>query len=258
DRMLDMGFIHDIKRVLAKIPKERQNLLFSATFLNEIRSLANRLMDNPQVIDVAPRNSAAVSVRQTHYAAEKKVKPQLLAELIHGGGWSQVLVFTRTKHGANKLVQKLQHADLTAAAIHGNKSQSARVRALTDFKEARIRVLVATDIAARGLDINALPHVVNFELPNVAEDYVHRIGRTGRAGAEGDAVSLVAEDERPFLRAIERLIGRKIERKVLTGFTPSETVEPEAPKVVHRDPQNATPRQPNKHRRNRRPVSRAA
>jgi ATP-dependent RNA helicase RhlE len=194
DRMLDMGFVHDIRRVLALLPAKRQNLLFSATFSDPTRAFAEGLLERPRRIDVARRNSTVETVTQVVYHVERDRKTGLLAELIRRGGWSQVLVFTRTKHGANKLARKLGCADLTAAAIHGNKSQSARLRALADFKRGAVRVLVATDIAARGLDIDGLPHVVNFELPNVAEDYVHRIGRTGRAGASGEAVSLVCAD----------------------------------------------------------------
>ncbi len=220
DRMLDMGFIHDIRRVLALLPCERQTLLFSATFSDPIRALADRFLSNPRRIEVAPRNSAAESVGQVVYEVERSAKADLLADLIHRGGWTQVLVFTRTKHGANRLARKLERADLGAAAIHGNKSQNARTRALASFKRGELRVLVATDIAARGLDIDGLPHVVNFELPNVAEDYVHRIGRTGRAGATGEAVSLVEAEERPLLRDIERLLGRRIPVRGLDGQAP--------------------------------------
>jgi ATP-dependent RNA helicase RhlE len=226
DRMLDMGFIHDIKRVLALLPRRRQNLLFSATFSDSIRTLANRLLNHPRLIEVARRNSPAEKVDQVVYRVDRDRKTALLAELIHSGGWEQVLVFTRTKHGANKLVQKLERAHVTAVAMHGNKSQSARVRALTSFKQGGVRVLVATDIAARGLDIDSLPHVVNFELPNVAEDYVHRIGRTGRAGASGEAVSLVCVDEARLLRDIEKLLGRKLPARELAGFEPDPSLRP--------------------------------
>ena len=195
DRMLDMGFIHDIRKVLALLPKQRQNLLFSATFSEEIRALADKLLNRPASIDVAPKNTAAETVAQIIYPVDKKRKRELLSHMIGANNWRQVLVFTRTKHGANRLAQQLEKDGLSAAAIHGNKSQGARTRALAGFKNGSVRVLVATDIAARGLDIDQLPHVVNFELPNVAEDYVHRIGRTGRAGNEGEAVSLVCVDE---------------------------------------------------------------
>ena len=218
DRMLDMGFIHDIRRVLALLPKRRQNLLFSATFAPEIRSLAQSMLDRPAQVDVAPRNSAAETVAQRVYRVDASRKTAALAHLIREGNWYQCLVFTRTKHGANRLAQKLEKAGLDAEAIHGNKSQNARTRALEGFKNGRVRVLVATDIAARGIDIDGLPHVVNFELPHVPEDYVHRIGRTGRAGAEGEAVSLVSPEERKQLKAIERLIARDIPKGELEGF----------------------------------------
>lgn len=218
DRMLDMGFIHDIKRVLALLPKQRQNLLFSATFAPEIRGLAESMLNNPAQIDVAPRNSAATTVSQLVYPVEASKKSAALAHLVREGNWYQCLVFTRTKHGANRLAQKLDKAGLGAEAIHGNKSQNARTRALEGFKSGRVRVLVATDIAARGIDIDGLPHVVNFDLPHVPEDYVHRIGRTGRAGSEGEAVSLVSPEERKQLHAIERLIKRDLPKKALEGF----------------------------------------
>lgn len=230
DRMLDMGFIHDIKRVLALLPRKRQNLLFSATFSDPIRAFAESLLHRPARIDVAPRNSAVETVSQAVYHVERDQKTELLAELAHAGGWSQVLVFSRTKHGANKLARKLEQLGLSAAAIHGNKSQSARLRALADFKSGTVRVLVATDIAARGLDIDGLPHVVNFDLPHVAEDYVHRIGRTGRAGASGEAVSLVSAEERPLLRAIERLIGQRLQIRE-HGELARTPAEPPAPSV---------------------------
>ena len=227
DRMLDMGFIHDIKRVLALLPAKRQNLLFSATFADDIRSLANDLLDSPRVIEVAKRNSPAVTVNQRVLRVDRARKAELLAELVHRGGWTQVLVFTRTKHGANRLAQKLCRDNIHAAAIHGNKSQSARTRALAAFKSGTLRVLTATDIAARGLDIDQLPHVVNFELPFVAEDYVHRIGRTGRAGARGEAVSLVCVDENRLLRDIERLLGRSLKQEIVAGFTPDPGIAPQ-------------------------------
>jgi ATP-dependent RNA helicase RhlE len=218
DRMLDMGFIHDIRRVIGLLPKRRQNLLFSATYTPEIERLANGLLNDPLRIEVARRNTAAETVRQRIHPVAQARKRELLAHLILDGGWQQVLVFTRTKHGANRLAQQLERSGITAAAIHGNKSQGARTRALTDFKSGAVRTLVATDIAARGLDIDRLPHVVNFELPNVPEDYVHRIGRTGRAGSEGTAISLVSADERGLLAGIERLLGRRIESERIAGF----------------------------------------
>ena len=226
DRMLDMGFIHDIKRVIALLPQRRQNLLFSATFSDSIRGLADRLLNRPRLIEVARRNSPAENVEHIVYRVDRDRKTALLAKLIHGGEWQQVLVFTRTKHGANRLAQKLESAHVTAVAMHGNKSQSARVRALSDFKQGEVRVLVATDIAARGLDIDSLPHVVNFELPNVAEDYVHRIGRTGRAGASGEAISLVCVDEAQLLRDIEKLLGRRLPVRELAGFEPDPNARP--------------------------------
>ncbi|MCP4755900.1 MAG: DEAD/DEAH box helicase [Proteobacteria bacterium] len=220
DRMLDMGFIHDIRRILKLLPKQRQNLLFSATFSTEIRQMAKGLLDSPVRIEVAPRNSTADNIRQVVHPVDKSRKPKLLCRLIHDGNWEQVLVFTRTKHGANKLTRTLEKDGICAAAIHSNKSQGARTRALADFKQHRIRVLVATDIAARGLDIEQLPQVVNFDLPNVAEDYVHRIGRTGRAGLEGRAVSLVCADEHKSLVGIERLLRRSLTSKIIDGFEP--------------------------------------
>jgi len=218
DRMLDMGFINDIKKVLKYIPAKRQTLLFSATFSKDIRKLAANLLNNPIEIDVAPRNATAERIDQKAIMVEKARKRALLSHLITSGEWSQVLVFARTKHGANRLVKQLETDGLSAAALHGNKSQNARTKALEGFKNGSIRVLVATDIAARGIDIDALPHVVNYELPNVPEDYVHRIGRTGRAGSEGEAVSLVGPDERKFLKDIEKLIGNQIERMQVEGI----------------------------------------
>ncbi len=210
DRMLDMGFIHDIRKVLAALPPRRQNLLFSATYSDDIRRLADGLLHEPALIDVAPRNTAAEKVVQAAYRVDKAAKRHLLAHLIEEGRWFQVLVFTRTKHGANRLAEQLQRGGIDAAAIHGNKSQNARTRALAGFRDGSVRVLVATDIAARGLDIDGLPHVVNYELPNVAEDYVHRIGRTGRAGAGGEAISLVGADEAGLLKQIERLLKKSV------------------------------------------------
>jgi len=227
DRMLDMGFIHDIKKVLAMLPKQRQNLLFSATFSNEIKDLADKLLNKPTLIEVARRNTASERVTQRVHPVDRNRKSELLKHLINEGDWQQVLIFTRTKHGANRLTEQLAEAGIGAAAIHGNKSQGARTKALEDFKRGKIRALVATDIAARGIDIDQLPHVVNYELPNVPEDYVHRIGRTGRADSEGIAISLVCIDEQKFLHDIEKLIKRDIEKEVLNGFEPDPTIRPE-------------------------------
>jgi ATP-dependent RNA helicase RhlE len=218
DRMLDMGFIHDIRRVINLLPRRRQNLMFSATYSREIERLAKGLLEDPIRIEVAPRNTAAEAVEQLVYSVAKERKRELLSHLTLTRGWQQVLVFTRTKHGANRLAQQLERDGITAAAIHGNKSQGARTRALADFKRGAVQTLVATDIAARGLDIDRLPHVVNFELPNVPEDYVHRIGRTGRAGSDGTAISLVSAEELGLLVGIEKLLGRRIKSEVLTGF----------------------------------------
>ena len=230
DRMLDMGFIHDIKRVLALLPPnhERQNLLFSATFSDDIKRLAGRLLNDPELVEVAPANATADRIEQVVHPVDKVRKRDLLSRLISVGDWRQVLVFTRTKHGANRLAEQLGKDGLTAAAIHGNKSQGARTRALAGFKDGDVRVLVATDIAARGLDIDQLPYVVNYELPNVPEDYVHRIGRTARAGLSGQAVSLVCVDELKLLRDIERLIRRELPKIVVQGFEvdPSIPAEP--------------------------------
>ncbi|MGR5501906.1 DEAD/DEAH box helicase [Vibrio sp. DNB22_10_4] len=220
DRMLDMGFYRDIKKILDLLPEKRQNLLFSATFSNEIRDLAKGLVNDPVEVSVTPPNSTTALVEQSIYLADKKQKPAMLAKLIHDGDWKQVLVFSRTKHGANRLARYLEGQDITAMAIHGNKSQSARTTALANFKSGEVRVLVATDIAARGLDIPQLPQVVNFDLPNVSEDYVHRIGRTGRAGETGNAYSLVCADEAKELFSIERLIGKLLPRHELEGFKP--------------------------------------
>lgn len=220
DRMLDMGFIHDIRKVLRLLPKQRQTLMFSATFSNEIRTLAKTLVRSPKEIDISPRNSTAERVRQWVVTVDKRHKAALLTHLIGEQQWFQVLVFTRTKHGANRLAKQLESAGIEAVAIHGNKSQNARTRALAGFKSGDVRALVATDIAARGLDIDQLPQVVNFDLPNVAEDYVHRIGRTGRAGADGEAVSLVSGEDQKLLKGIERLIKQPIERRQVTNFEP--------------------------------------
>ena len=237
DRMLDMGFIHDVKKVLARLPAKRQNLLFSATFSKDITDLADKLLHNPERIEVTPPNTTVERIEQRVYRLPASHKRALLAHLITLGAWEQVLVFTRTKHGANRLAEYLEKHGLSAAAIHGNKSQNARTKALADFKANAVRVLVATDIAARGLDIDQLPHVVNFELPNVEEDYVHRIGRTGRAGRSGEAISLVAPDEEKLLKSIERVTKQKIADGDLMGFDPSQ-VEAEKPEVRER-PQNS-------------------
>lgn len=220
DRMLDMGFINDIKKIMALLPKQRQNLMFSATFSKEIRQLAKGIINDPVEIDVAPRNSTVETISQKIHPVDKARKLDLLSYLIRSGDWYQVLVFSRTKHGADKLVKRLGRNNIHAAAIHGNKSQPQRTKALANFKQNKIQVLVATDIAARGIDIDQLSHVVNFDLPNVAEDYVHRIGRTGRAGANGHAISLVSADEIKQLQDIERLIKNKIEREEIEGFEP--------------------------------------
>ena len=225
DRMLDMGFIHDIRKVLKLLPAKRQNLLFSATYSREIEQLAHKLLNDPLQINVSPKNATAETVTQFVIHSPKRQKRQLLSWLIGSNNWRQVLVFTRTKHGANRLVKQLTVDGLSAAAIHGNKSQNARTQALAGFKSNELRVLVATDIAARGIDIDNLPHVINYELPNVPEDYVHRIGRTGRAGVEGEAISLVDSEERAYLRDIQKLIGRTIPEMDVAGFSYSEAHE---------------------------------
>ena len=228
DRMLDMGFIHDIKKVLAVLPVHKQSLLFSATFSDEIKQLADKLLNKPVLIEVARRNQTAEAIEQKVHPVGREMKKDLLVHLIKSNDWDQVLVFTRMKHGANRLCEHLLKEGISAMAIHGNKSQSARTKALAEFKTGDLTVLVATDIAARGIDIDMLPHVVNYELPNVPEDYVHRIGRTGRAGAKGEAVSLVCVDENGFLRDIERLIKRDIPKEIVPGFepNPNERAEP--------------------------------
>ena len=227
DRMLDMGFIRDIRKVLQALPPVRQTLLFSATFSNDIKQLANDLLDNPREIQIARQYATAEQISQVVHPVDRNRKRELLSHLIGTGNWRQVLVFTRTKHLANRLSQQLERDGLSTAAIHGNKSQGARTRALADFKNGGVRVLVATDIAARGLDIDQLPHVVNFELPNVPEDYIHRIGRTGRAGLEGEAVSLVCVDEKKLLSEIERMLKRKIENVIIPGYEPDESIKAE-------------------------------
>lgn len=231
DRMLDMGFIRDIKKVLALLPKARQNLLFSATFSDEIKALADGLLHNPGFVEVARRNTASELVEQTVHMISQSFKRELVSHLVKHNNWQQVLVFTRTKHGANRLAEKLIKDGIEAAAIHGNKSQGARTKALAQFKDGTVKVLVATDIAARGLDIDQLPQVINFELPNVPEDYVHRIGRTGRAGASGAAVSLVDREELKLLKDIEKLIKREIPKVPAEGWVQPEKAEPEAPRA---------------------------
>ena len=226
DRMLDMGFIHDIRRLIRLMPEQRQTLLFSATFSSPIRKLATGLLHQPLQIQVTPENQTARSVEQVVHPCDMKRKPELLSHLIRSGNWRQVLVFSRTKHGANRVAEKLSKEGLEAAAIHGNKSQGARTRALQGFKQGSVRVLVATDIAARGIDIQQLPHVVNLDLPNVAEDYVHRIGRTGRAGETGHAISLVAAEESLLLTAIERLTGEALRKEQVKGFEPTILTAP--------------------------------
>ena len=224
DRMLDMGFIRDIRKILALLPQRRQNLLFSATYSSDIRKLADKLLDAPVLIEVSRRNTATELVAQVIHPVDRERKRELLSFMVGSQNWRQVLVFTRTKHGANRLSQQLEKDGISSAAIHGNKSQGARTRALADFKRGEVRVLVATDIAARGLDIDQLPHVVNYELSNVAEDYVHRIGRTGRAGNEGQAVSLVCVDEHKLLGDIERLLKRDLSRIVIPGYEPDPAI----------------------------------
>jgi len=253
DRMLDMGFIHDIKKIIRFLPKQRQNLLFSATFSDDIRNLAKNLVNNPIEVSVSSPNTTVETVDHWICPVDKKQKIELLGHLINDNQWHQVLVFSRTKHGANKLTKKLEAVGLTAAAIHGNKSQGARTKALANFKAGKIQVLVATDIAARGLDIDQLPHVINFDLPDIPEDYVHRIGRTGRAGSSGEAISLVCADEIKQLSDIENLIGELLPRKLIDGFEPVHDVppsrlrqqrpkkpkKPKKPKVGHRDGQRS-------------------
>jgi ATP-dependent RNA helicase RhlE len=251
DRMLDMGFIRDIRKILNVLPKKRQNLLFSATFSDEIRELAKGLVNNPVEISVNPANSTARTVEQVIYPADKRKKAPMLVKLIKDGDWKQVLVFSRTKHGANKLSYFLNEEGITAAPIHGNKSQGARTKALANFKSGEVRVLVATDIAARGIDIPQLPQVVNFDLPNISEDYVHRIGRTGRAGETGKAISLVCADEAQDLFGIERLIQQVLPRIELEGYKPTNTLpdskkpgplkakKPKKPKLNHEDGQRS-------------------
>jgi ATP-dependent RNA helicase RhlE len=242
DRMLDMGFIHDIKRIIKLLPKKRQSLLFSATFSDDIRALAKQFIDNPIEISVTPKNTTATTVEQAIVHVDKSNKSKLLAKLIADNDWQQVLVFSRTKHGANRIAKQLTAKGLNSLAIHGNKSQGARTKALTDFKAGELRVLVATDIAARGIDIDLLPNVINYDLPHVPEDYVHRIGRTGRAGATGNAVSFATEDDTKQLKAIQNLIGQHIPVKEVPGL--SIEAMPNAP---IRAPKPRRPKKPKKH-----------
>jgi ATP-dependent RNA helicase RhlE len=226
DRMLDMGFIRDIRKVLAVLPPKRQNLLFSATFNDDIKQLAAGFLHDPAHVQSTPRNTATTLVRQLVIRVDRERKRDLLRELVAQGRIDQALVFTRTKHGANRLAEQLERDGIKAAAIHGNRSQSQRVRALNDFKAGRVSILVATEVAARGIDIEELPHVVNFELPMVPEDYLHRIGRTGRAGSEGDAISLVCVDEDRLLADLERLLGRRIDVEIVPGYEPDRSIRP--------------------------------
>lgn len=257
--MLDMGFIHDIRKILALLPAKRQNLLFSATFSDDIKQLASRVVNNPVEVSATPANTTVSRIEQLLHPVDKTSKSALLAELIEKNDWQQVLVFCRTKHGANRLTKFLEGKKIRAAAIHGNKSQGARTRALDDFKQGTVRALIATDIAARGIDIDLLPQVVNFELPNVPEDYVHRIGRTGRAGADGHAISLVSAEEGKELNAIENLLGEHIPRTIISGFEPSPEVttsrlrsQPQKPKKPKSAP---TSRAPEGERSTRRPAA---
>ena len=231
DRMLDMGFKRDIDKIISLIPLKRQNLMFSATFSKEIKKLAHAILKYPKLINASPENSMVEAIKQKVFRVSKEKKTKLLIKLISDGNWKQVLIFTRTKHGANKLCEKLVNAEISSLAIHGNKSQSARKKALFSFKKNEIRVLVATDIAARGLDIPLLPNVVNFELPNVPQDYIHRIGRTGRAGANGVAISLVCAEETSYLLSIEQLINKKFEKEIINGFEPDLNASTEPPKI---------------------------
>ena len=248
DRMLDMGFLRDIKKILALLPKRRQNLLFSATFSKEIKQLAGSFLHHPVMVEATPENTTAEKVDQIVYRTNKSKKTDLLIKLINDGDWDQVLIFTRTKHGANRLAQKLDKASISSAAIHGNKSQGARTKALAGFKGGKVRVLVATDIAARGLDIPLLPHVVNYELPNIPEDYIHRIGRTGRAGASGEAISLVSVDENEFVRGIEKLLGHRLESEVIEGFEPTENLQEILDKKAENKAQNQRGRRNSRNR----------
>ena len=226
DRMLDMGFVRDINKIISFLPQKRQSLLFSATFSAEIKKLATTILENPVEVETAPQNSTAKKVAHQIYKVDKKRKTEFTIKLVKDNDWNQVLIFTRTKHGADKLTRNLLKHHISAAAIHGNKSQNARIKALKNFKENTIKILVATDIAARGLDIPLLPNVINFELPNIPEDYIHRIGRTGRAGATGEAISLVCSEETEYQKEIEKLLRQKIKSKIVEGFEPTDTAPP--------------------------------
>ena len=250
DRMLDMGFQRDINKIMNLLPRHRQNLLFSATFSKEIKRLAKGILNEPTLIETSPENTTVEAIIQYVYKVDKSKKSDLIIRLIKEGNWKQVLVFTRTKHGANKLCKKMIKANISAAAIHGNKSQAARTKALAGFKNGSVEILVATDIAARGLDIPLLPHVVNFELPNIPEDYVHRIGRTGRAGANGEAISLVCIDEKEYLSDIEKLVKLKIPAKIKSGFEPDPNAVAQPPKQKNRNSFNRN-KQRNNQSRNR-------
>jgi ATP-dependent RNA helicase RhlE len=253
DRMLDMGFIHDIRKIMGKLSEQRQTLMFSATFSGSIQSLANSLLNDPALIEVAPRNTTAERVEQVVHPVDRHRKRELLSHMIGFQDWQQVLVFTRTKHGANRLAEQLSKDGLRTAAIHGNKSQAARAKALKDFKGGRVRVLVATDVASRGLDIDSLPYVVNYELPNAAEDYVHRIGRTGRAGNEGRAVSLICDEEYHLLRKIERLLKQPLEQDVVPGYEPSFNLQ--ASRHSEQKPGKPRRRSNNRYSQNRKRVA---
>ncbi|MDG1791271.1 MAG: DEAD/DEAH box helicase [Flavobacteriaceae bacterium] len=251
DRMLDMGFLRDIKKIISLLPSKTQNLLFSATFSKDIKRLATEFLYQPAIVEVSPENSTVDKINQKIYRVAKDKKTRLIIKLISDGHWKQVLVFTRTKHGANRLCKKMINAGISAAAIHGNKTQGARTKALAGFKSNAIRVLVATDIAARGLDIPLLPHVINFEIPNISEDYVHRIGRTGRAGASGEALSLVSADETTYLTSIEKLVGIKIPTEIIEGFEPDPNASTEPLKRGHGQGKSS-PRNKNKFSNNNR------
>jgi ATP-dependent RNA helicase RhlE len=240
DRLLDMGFIRDIRKIIGALPRDRQTLLFSATFSDDVRRLAADILRDPAMVQIAGRNTAAELVRQLVLPVDRERKRELLAHLVKSGRVDQALVFARTKHGANRLAEQLERDGIVAAAIHGNKSQPQRIKALNDFKSGRVAILVATDLAARGIDIDALPHVVNFELPMVAEDYVHRIGRTGRAGVEGDAISLVCVDEHKMLRDIEQVLGHRIPTETIPGFEPDRTIRPEPIRLRSQGPHGAS------------------
>jgi len=251
DRMLDMGFLRDIKKIISLMPTRRQNLLFSATFSKEIKQLAGEFLHHPVLVEATPENLTVDAIVQKAYRVDKAKKSELIIKLISEGGWKQVLVFTRTKHGANKLCKQMVSHGITAAAIHGNKSQGARTKALAGFKSSEVRVLVATDIAARGLDIPLLPHVINFELPNIPEDYVHRIGRTGRAGARGEAISLVSPDETTYLKDIEKLLGERLSNEILEGFEPDPNASTEPIKKQQRPPRQQKSNNSNTNNSNR-------